>query len=151
MDIKRFTDSNVFYIITGVVLALLINQGLALALGTELPLVAVESNSMVPTFSQGDILLLVGAQQQDIRVGDIIVYLPDGHTVPIVHRVIQINPDGSFQTKGDANTHQFPFELNVTARQIKGKEVFIVPYLGWVKIKAGEAAGWVLRLFGAVN
>ena len=50
----------IFYVIIGILLAFGINQGLALALSTEIPVVAVESNSMVPTFYQGDILIIQG-------------------------------------------------------------------------------------------
>ena len=49
-------------------------------------------------------------------------------------RVRKINPDGSFQTKGDANSGQLDFEYYIPLENIHGKVVVIVPYLGWVKI-----------------
>ena len=124
--------STILYIVLGILLAFGINQGLALALSTDLPIVAVESNSMVPTFSQGDILILNG--ETSYKVGDIIVFSPSPDSIPVVHRVVSINPDGSYQTKGDANNSQLPFEKNIQSGQIHGKVVLIVPYLGWVKI-----------------
>jgi signal peptidase len=126
--------STLMYIILGVVLALSINQGLALALSTDMPVVAVESNSMVPTFYKGDILVLQGVPSEDLQIGDIIVFSPENYATPIVHRITEINPDGTFQTKGDANLRQLPFEKKITPEQIHGKVIFIVPYLGWVKI-----------------
>ncbi len=126
--------STVGYIILGIAIAYFINMALSFALSTSMPVVAVESNSMVPTFSRGDILFLVGKNVSDLKVGDIIVYSPEGQSVPIVHRIIAINPDGSFQTKGDANAGQLAFEKHVASSEIKGLVVFVVPYAGWIKI-----------------
>ncbi|MBL7160288.1 MAG: signal peptidase I [Candidatus Aenigmarchaeota archaeon] len=124
--------STVLYIVLGVLLAFGINQGLALALSTDLPIVAVESKSMLPTFDQGDVLFLQG--QPSYEIGDIIVFTPTPGATPVVHRIIIINPDGTYQTKGDANRSQLPFEKEIHIEQIHGKVVLIAPYLGWVKI-----------------
>ena len=121
------------YIVLGVVIALGINFGLGFLLHTSIPIVAVESNSMVPTFQKGDILIIQGVQKDDLKKGDIIVFAGSG-PVPIVHRVIEINADGTYQTKGDANSGQLPFELSIPHQNIYGREILIIPYLGWVKI-----------------
>ncbi|RLI97963.1 MAG: signal peptidase I [Candidatus Aenigmatarchaeota archaeon] len=134
-------DSTAGYIILGIVLAFAINQGIGLLLSTDMPIVAVESNSMVPTFYRGDILLLHGLPAEDIAVGDIIVFSPvigRSDMVPIVHRVIEKNPDGTFQTRGDANPGQLDFEKHIYHSQIHGKVFLILPYLGWVKIGITE-------------
>ena len=150
----RFLDSSVFYIIVGIALAVSINWGLAFALGTDMPVVAVESNSMVPTFSAGDILVLQGAQE--LKVGDIIVFSPPPQysTVPVVHRIIAMNPDGTFQTKGDANSGQLVYEYKIAASQIHGKAVLIIPYLGWLKIGMMQFVMpnllWVILGVGAI-
>jgi len=73
---SRFTNSSIFYVIVGVILAFGVNQGLAFALSTDMPIVAVESNSMIPTFYKGDILVLQGVPADQIMVGDIIVFSP---------------------------------------------------------------------------
>jgi len=137
MKIREF-NSSIVYVILGVLLAFGINQGLALALSTDIPVVAVESNSMVPTFQKGDILVLQGITVNDLIVGDIIVFSPIVQETPVVHRVIQINDDGSVQTQGDANSKQLPFEKRIEEDQIHGKVITIVPYLGWVKIGMAE-------------
>ena len=132
---KRSTiKSNAGYILLGIVMAVMINQGLAFALSTDMPIVAVESNSMVPTFFRGDILVLQGVPQENLKLGDIIVFSHPTGDVPIVHRVVGINPDGTFQTKGDANAGQLYFEKHIEPSQIHGKSIMIIPYLGWVKI-----------------
>jgi signal peptidase len=124
----------VIYMVIGVVMAWVINQGLAYALTTDMPVVAVESNSMVPVFHKGDILVLTGSGPGGYEVGDVIVYSVPGRGVPVVHRIVRINPDGSFQTKGDANAGQLEFEYYIAPENVHGKVLVIVPYLGWVKI-----------------
>ncbi|MBU0953683.1 MAG: signal peptidase I [Nanoarchaeota archaeon] len=132
--------ATVMYVVLGVVLAFAINQGLATAMMTDKPIVAVESNSMAgnrpDSFSRGDILFLQG--QEQYKVDDIIVYSVPQQSTPIVHRIIKINQDGTYQTKGDANAGQLPFETSVKLEWIHGKVVFIVPYLGFVKITVTE-------------
>lgn len=128
--------STILYIVFGVLLAFGINQGLAIGLHTDLPIVAVESNSMVPTFSQGDILILQGKSSYEI--GDIIVFSPTVQATPVVHRIVKINLDGSYQTKGDANKGQLPFEKQIQENQVHGNVILIVPYLGWIKIWISE-------------
>ena len=149
------TFGTVFYIAIGIVLALAINQGLAFALSTDMPVVAVESNSMVPTFYKGDILIIQGTSPEQywnsLKIKDIIVFSPEGKSTPIVHRLIKKNADGTFQTMGDANNgRQLPFEKHILPEQIHGKVVFIIPFLGWIKIGATEYllpnTGWVLLL-----
>ncbi|UCD07062.1 MAG: signal peptidase I [Candidatus Aenigmatarchaeota archaeon] len=129
-----FTNSSIFYVILGVILALLVNQGMAFALSTDMPIVAVESDSMVPTFYKGDILVLQGVPAEQLKVDDIIVFSPPNQDTPVVHRIIGINPDGTFQTKGDANPGQIWYEKSIKASQVHGKQIMIIPLLGWIKI-----------------
>jgi len=150
MKMPKPLNSTFGYVLLGVVLAFLINQGMAFALSTDMPIVAVESNSMVPTFYRGDILVLQGTQPQDLNIGDIIVFSPrsaqtnidpltgQSTSFPIVHRITKVNPDRSFQTQGDANPGQLYFEKHIEPSQIHGKSVLIIPYLGWVKIGITE-------------
>jgi signal peptidase I len=134
------TLSTLGYIALGVIVAISINFGMSFLLHTDIPVVAVESNSMVPTFAEGDILILSGANLSNLKIGDIIVYDAEGQAVPIVHRIIAKNADGSFQTLGDANHgRQNDFEKHVDISKIHGMVVFMVPYIGWIKIGISSA------------
>ncbi len=127
------TKETIVYVVFGILLAFGINQCLAFAFSTDMPIVAVESNSMIPTFYKGDILILQG--EKDYKKGDVIVFSPPGHSVPVVHRVIKINDDGTYQTCGDANKGvQLAFEKHIDPDEIHGKMIFRIPMLGWVKI-----------------
>lgn len=152
MGSSKITGSSIFYVILGVVLAFGVNAGLAYGLSTDMPIVAVESNSMVPTFYRGDILVLQGVPAGSLEVGDVIVFSPPSHEVPVVHRIIDINPDGTFQTQGDANPGQIWYEKSIKASQIHGKEILIIPLLGWVKIISMEyiLPNLVWIIFGVV-
>ncbi len=141
------TKSTIIYILVGIFLAVFVFFGSGALLSTSTPIVAVESNSMQPTFSRGDILIIKGVAQDEIKQGDIIVFFAPERGAPIVHRVVTRNADGTFQTKGDANGGQLPYEKNIQASQVLGKEILILPLLGWVKIFITETVlpnAWVL-------
>ncbi|TXT55296.1 MAG: hypothetical protein BAJATHORv1_40207 [Candidatus Thorarchaeota archaeon] len=108
-----------------------------LAMGTTSPLVVVTSGSMEPTLYRGDLLAIQARSEDNIQVGDIIVYVDDWYQAsPIVHRVIEIQeqPDGTkhFFTKGDANAFIDPEYRTID--EILGVVVFTVPAVGNVSI-----------------
>lgn len=94
-------------------------------------------------FKKGDIIVVWGRFTP--KIGDIIIFQPVPPSLaprPIIHRIIDINEDGTYQTKGDHNPQQLTSsnnkyktdETNIKQEQIIGKAVIKVPYLGWVKI-----------------
>lgn len=159
----------IFYGALGVLIAFLLNQTLAFALSTDLPVVAVVSNSMLHDagtesnhfnwlaqnlgynrtyvdswpardgFSIGDLPIVQGSKEY--KVGDVIVYSVAGQKAPIIHRIIKINPDGTFMTKGDHNPSLLQFESRVTNAQIHGKVLFVIPKLGYFKVVATKLTG----------
>ncbi len=158
----------VIYVLLGVGLALLTKQVLAAGLSTDMPVVAVVSSSMQHNnaeatyydwlgenlgydksyinswpitggFMVGDMPIVKG--QEKYEVGDVIVYSVPGQKYPIIHRIIKINEDGSYQTKGDNNMAQLPYELHVTDDQIYGKVVFVIPKLGYFKVLLTKLLG----------
>ncbi|MFW5872198.1 MAG: signal peptidase I [bacterium] len=87
-------------------------------------------------FNTGDIMVLRGADKENIDVGDIIVFRArEGE--PIIHRVIEKNINGesvTFRTKGDNNPMSYDFESEIPYESVIGKAIFRIPYLGYVKI-----------------
>jgi signal peptidase I len=110
-------------------------------------------------FNKGDIIILIGKKPEDINVGNVIVF-QSNKPYPIIHRVIN-KKVSSFETKGDNNNGQireyfdpntkmlrnFPVgkeipsgwimmldETNITHKQLVGKAVLKIPYLGYIKI-----------------
>ncbi len=159
--------------------AFLIYLILKFVLATPTPIVAVVSNSMkheVPEithykwlrerfgyndsfvdswplangFSRGDMIIVKG--EKKYKVGDVIVFQNLCGGPPIIHRVVHINPDGTYQTKGDNNPGQLKVfkggklcydETRIQPKQIYGKGVVVIPMLGWFKIKVVEGLDWL--------
>lgn len=141
MDLKEEAISTAKYIIIGFVLAVAINQGLGYALQTEKPIMAVVSNSMVPVFSKGDLIVVKGIDCWDIEAGDIIVYHNPIRQIPIVHRVVEIDDEDPespiFTTKGDNNGHTDQasgISPPVRCDWVRGEVKLIVAKLGLFKV-----------------
>ena len=99
-----------------------------------------ETFSLKNGFDKGDIMILVGKDVEDIKIGDIIVFRSNRKD-PIIHRVVKKMQDSdeiSFQTKGDNNKDSIKNSLldetNLREDVILGKAVFRVPLLGYIKI-----------------
>ncbi len=162
------------YAFLGVVLSMLTYGILGPLINTKLPVVAVVSTSMLHDsrieethykwlyehlgytrqeidswpikdgFDRGDVLIVVGVDPKDLKVGDVIVF-DANQGYPVVHRIIKINDDGTFETKGDHNPLQLPFEHRIRPEQIYGKVVFVIPKLGYVKILVMDLFNWLFR------
>jgi signal peptidase I len=95
----------------------------------------VPSGSMVPVINPGDIVLTTAVNTEAIKLGDIIEYKNSKENINIVHRVIEIGGDIQtryFITKGDANSS--PDIDPVLPQAVLGREVFIIPKLGWISV-----------------
>lgn len=170
----------VIYIALGILLAILLNNGLGLAFSTEYPVVTVKSRSMDPTLKVGDMVFVYGRGEYD--VGDIIVF-EGWRKTPIIHRVVakatrfengsvEVRTQDGFDdvtegslreaaeaelrnedsgsiylTKGDNNPicDQCPGSNRpiVRNKDIHGRKVLRLPYLGWVKLG-------LLRVIGGI-
>ena len=151
MDVKRELKETFRYIVIGLILAVALNFGLGLVLGAEKPVMAVVSSSMEPTFSKGDLVVIKGVDPEDVKVGDIIVYYNPFRHIPVVHRVVAIEEiDGKryFITKGDNDrTNPYPDQdprvmlaPPVSEEYLRGKVIFWIPKVGWVKVFFTELA-----------
>lgn len=49
------------------------------------------SGSMEPAFHRGDLLFLTKYQDEQVRVGEIVVFKVEGRDIPIVHRVLKLH------------------------------------------------------------
>jgi len=123
--------------------ALMIWKGLMVVTGSESPIVVVLSGSMEPAFYRGDLLFLTNYREENIRVGEIVVFKIEGRDIPIVHRVLKVHEkdDGSvkFLTKGDNNRVDdrglyAPGQYWLTKKEVVGKARGYLPYIGMVTI-----------------
>jgi signal peptidase len=63
-------------------------KALSIVAESHSPIVVVLSGSMEPAFQRGDILFLWNREEQ-VKVGDVVVYEVPGKPIPIVHRVLR--------------------------------------------------------------
>ncbi len=81
----------------------------------------------------------------DLRVGEVIVFRPwSDLRFTFIHRIYRIEPDGRYMTKGDLNPTPDPW--TITAKQISGTPVAIIPAIGWVY----KLSTWLLFSTAAV-
>ncbi|MEE9509310.1 MAG: signal peptidase I [Candidatus Bathyarchaeia archaeon] len=108
---------------------------LRFALGTEFPVVIVNGVSMIPTYYEGDLLVVQGVPDKNmIEVQEIIVFHnPYSWDILIVHRVVEVrnlNEQLIFRTKGDNNVIQDHWQ--VREEHIVGRVLQKIPYMGGV-------------------
>jgi len=136
---NRYTEGpfgTLVYIALGFVIAVVLNVVLGFLLNTDTPVVAVFSNSMVPTYNKGDLIFVQGVDHVD--VGDIIVFESGVYRYPIIHRVVAVE-NGAITTKGDNNIGEDPWKTSIG--EVHGKAVLQIPFLGWVKVGVFDLLG----------
>lgn len=84
-------------------------------------------------FKKGDAIVSVGAEFEELQVGDVIIFQTSARREPIIHRIIEVG-DGWVGTKGDNNLNQFSFEYRIPSENIIGVAKARAPLLGWVKV-----------------
>lgn len=86
----------------------------------------VESGSMSPTLVINDFVVV--KSQEKYKQGDVITFYDDEFGGYVTHRIIQVNENEKFITKGDANNVQD--KKMVISNQIIGKVIFHSKILG---------------------
>lgn len=108
---------------------------LRFALATEFPVVVVQGTSMIPTYFEGDLILVKGvADSNDIQLQDVIVFhSPYNWDTLIIHRVVEKidTSEGTvLRTKGDNNPVRDPWQLQ--DEYVVGLVLQQIPYMGGV-------------------
>lgn len=88
-------------------------------------------------FNKGDVLFIIKADPNKLKIGDIIIFqAPTAN--PVIHRIVKIQEkDGKkiFSTRGDNNNGQASFEKEIKEDQLVGKAILkVAPYAGWLKL-----------------
>ena len=95
----------------------------------------VLSGSMEPPYHVGSLIYVKAVDYKELTVGDPITYMVSQDTV-VTHRIIEVLVDEEdpetirYFTQGDAN--DVPDGMSVHYKNIIGKPVFSIPYLGYV-------------------
>ncbi len=75
----------------------------------------------------GDLVIARSVNPDTLKVGDVITFMENGRTA-VTHRIIAINEDGTFTTKGDANNTED--QSPVSKENVIGKFWFRIPKMG---------------------
>jgi signal peptidase len=115
---------------------------------------AVLSGSMNPTFNTYDMIIDKQTNSESLKSGDVITsWIGDSLVTHRITQVIKNGNDISFKTKGDANNVED--EGVISAKNVIGKYVFHIPYLGLVMSKIRGPLGigvvWAVFIFIALN
>lgn len=105
----------------------------------------VQSGSMEPAIRTGSIIFVSPASSYGI--GDIVTWQPISGGTPITHRIVRELPELSgmkFQTKGDANESE---DSAIDEKQILGRVVGDIPFLGYPVSFAKTPIGFILLIF----
>jgi len=106
--------------------------------------------SMEPAISPGDVVVTRGidvGDAKDLRIGDVITFLPyPNDPMLVTHRIVaqSVSAQGySFITQGDNNNVADSWGP-VNDFQIRGKVMYVVPKIGYVKQWLGSSTQWVI-------
>jgi len=134
----------------GIFLGLFIAAGILLIVVTQFldyHLIALQSDSMEPTYSRGDIVFTQPASMGEVDQGDVILFNEANTGIPFVHRVVAIQEyrqdlrDGNtgelmethseyvFRTRGDANENADGGSVN--RDNYRGKVIASIPTGAW--------------------
>lgn len=100
----------------------------------------ITSGSMTGTYNQGSVVFEKQVPIADLKVGDVITYLPPANsevTHLVTHRIYRIQPAQGggtlFTTKGDHNPAPDPWHFELLGKQ-QAVVQFGVPHVGWAFI-----------------
>ena len=104
----------------------------------------VQSGSMEPAIKMGSIVVVKPAKEY--KIGEVITFGPYSKAkVPTTHRIYDIrvvSGEPIYITKGDANNA--PDHREITKKEVIGKVLFSIPYLGYAVDFAKKPIGFVL-------
>lgn len=149
-DIKTFTYRHslafifkAFYFI--VPLTLLV--GFAAVWTFNFTPLAMRTGSMNPTLPIGSLVIDKKVDPISLKKGDIISFYRPGSRLVVTHRIWDIVGSKNarvFKTKGDANSIPDPWVIAVAPNQKAEKQIFALPYAGYVLVYASTPIGWII-------
>lgn len=126
----------IFFFVTNVILSIFF----AIGLFGNIYIFTNVSKSMHPTIELGDLTMVKRQSIYSYKKNDIITfYAKNGDKVDIITHRIERLGGNVYITKGDSNT--ISDKNPVTPRQIIGKVIAIIPYIGYLVIALNSIAG----------
>lgn len=128
---------------------------ISMALWTVAPVIllgwtssVITSDSMAPRIRTGDVVIASPLEPSGITSGTVVLFEDTQQRGLVTHRVIGVNADGSYQTKGDAN--MLADSTPLTSDRVVGKSQILIPLVGMPVIWFLQGH-WQLGLLWAVS
>ena len=112
----------------------------------------VLSGSMEPTYHTGSVIYVKEVDYTTLQAGDVITFAISEDMVA-THRIVGVVPDDEdpsvlrYRTKGDANNAEDGTLVHY--KNIVGKPVFTIPYLGYIASYIQSPPGSYIAIAGA--
>lgn len=113
------------------------------SLGGDTEYLVVFTGSMQPAIPVGSVILVKPVDTNALKEGDIICFKKTHQEQSITHRIVEITYKG-FITKGDTNEDPDPFM--VERKDVIGRIVFTIPYLGYLSYFVKTPIGFTLLI-----
>lgn len=130
--LSRFLSWALYMTVISIMIFAIAANFLIIAQGLFSPLNVVEGDSMSPTITSNDAVLVASADPAKLKEGDVVVFRdPEGPGQNIIHRIVGLEEKkGSLYavTKGDGNSVADPFMTPVN--RIWGKVSLTLPQAG---------------------
>lgn len=109
----------------------------------------VLGGSMEPTFHVGSLIYVKSVDPEDVSVGDPITFVLNEDLVVATHKVVRIDAENEcFYTKGEANETEDGDPVHF--KNLIGKPVFSIPYLGYVSAYISSPPGTYVCIAAAI-
>ena len=89
--------------------------------------------------NEGDLIII--KDTDDYKINDIVTFFQDGDEIPTTHRIYNIDEEGKWVTRGDANNSKD--KRSITSDEIIGEVVLVIPYVGTFIDWAVEGGGLI--------
>ncbi|MCL1693969.1 MAG: signal peptidase I, partial [Actinomycetia bacterium] len=137
---KRTEEGRFYLGLVGLVALLVFGT---LAVVSVLPIVipgvtsaAITSGSMMPRLHTGDVVIAVSQGDAPISEGTIVVFEDPVKGDLVTHRIVGVDANGDYITKGDANG--INDVTPVPPENVRGVGRWVVPYVGLLRVWLAE-------------
>ena len=118
-----------------VAVAALVVLGILLPAVLGLQRYVITGGSMTGTIDKGSVVYARLTPVGQLKVGDIITFVPPGYPSPDTHRIISITPGKGgqrvFRTKGDFNKIADPWQITFP-QPMQARYFYHIPYVGYL-------------------
>ena len=96
-------------------------------------MIGIETASMSPNYNIGDAVIINKyVDKNNLKENDVIAYYDENNKI-IVHRIVKVNSDKTYITKGDMNNTSD--NKYVKPDKVYGKVIFRIPYIAYPAVK----------------